>query len=105
MIQTTWPDIRVALYKHPNGLFQFMEEGLDPGDRGKINWSTSESGWYEDFEAAKVAMIQFYCDLVEDEYVVDADSVTVLLPPDFKGPHHPVLRIGVGPHKGKIRED
>ena len=95
MIQTTWSNIRVALYKHENGLFQFMEEGLD--ERGKkITWQCAESGYFSDIQAAKEAMLYHYCELTEDEYKVVPESVTILEAPDFKGPHHPVLVLALG---------
>jgi hypothetical protein len=86
MIQTTWPAIRVALYKRTDGHFQYVEEGLQPGDEGEeVRVEYSQSGLYSDFEVAKAAMIEFYVEQVEDGYVVDRESVTVLEPPDFKG--------------------
>ena len=94
MIQTTWPKIRVGLYRREDGRFQYVEEGLHSDDEGKGFWSQyQESGLYDDINVAKKEMIQFYCESVEDEYVVDPESVTVLEPPDLKGSHHPVLRV------------
>ncbi len=91
MIQTSWPHIRVVLYQREDGLFQYVEEG--PTVDGKEQWSTyRESGLFNDFETAKSAMIDYCCNMAEDEHVVDPDSVTILEPPDFKGPHHPRLR-------------
>ena len=90
MIQTTWPNIRVALYKHENGRFQFREEGLDES-ANRISWQRAESIFFDDIVAAKTAMLHHYCELTEDEHTVVPESVTILEPPDFKGPHHPVL--------------
>lgn len=90
MIQTTWSNIRVALYQRENGQFQFMEERLDESGK-EIRWQCAESYYFNDIEDAKKAMLHHYCTLTEDEYRVDPESVTILEAPDFRGPHHPVL--------------
>jgi hypothetical protein len=95
MIQTTWPHIRVGLYKHEDGFFQYIEEGRKTDEGGQEIWiQYTESAPYREFESAKADMIEFYACQVEDEYYVEPQSVTVLEAPDFKGPFHPVLRIG-----------
>ncbi|MGD0142897.1 MAG: hypothetical protein ABSC92_07045 [Rhizomicrobium sp.] len=94
MIQTTWPKIRVGLYKRDDGRFQYIEEGLHADEDGGESWiQYNESDLYDDIIRAKADMVRFYCELVEDEYVVDPQSVTILELPDFKGPHHPRLLI------------
>jgi len=93
MIQTTWTNIRVALYKHENGQFQFMEEGFRDESLKEISWYAAESGFFDDIDAAKKAMLHYYCETTEDEYVVNPESVTILEAPDFKGPHHPKLTV------------
>jgi hypothetical protein len=98
MIQTTWPHIRVDLYKREDGLFQFIEEGQRPDGDGSDEWvEYRESKPYRGIETAKAAMIEFYAYQVEDEYWVEPDSVTILEAPDFKGPFHPILRLGYPP--------
>ena len=93
MIQTTWPNIRVGLYQREDGRFHYIEEGMHPNDDGTENWiHYSESDLYDHLDAAKTDMVAFYCNQVEDEYEVEPQSVVVLEAPDFKGPHHPVLR-------------
>ena len=92
-IQTSWPDIRVVLYRLPDGAFQFCEEGIDFRSGEKALWRANFSGLYADIETAKFAMLQFYCWRVEDEFVVDPESVTILEPPDFEGPYRPTLRL------------
>jgi hypothetical protein len=88
MIQTTWPNIRVGLYEHEDGRFQYIEEGLQPDE----SWCHFvESGFFDDIEDAKKAMVCHYCELTEDEYKVDPKSVTILEAPDFEGSVHPVL--------------
>jgi hypothetical protein len=96
MVQTTWPHIRVGLYEQ-DGLFQYTEEGYPPDKTEKERIRYNESGWYDDLETAKKAMVEFYCFGVEDKYWVEPDSVTILEAPDFKGPHHPKLHLGYPP--------
>ena len=99
MIQTTWPRIRVALYKREDGLFQFIEEGLRAEENGAKNWiHYRKSEYYKDLGEAKKDMIEYYCYQAEDEYWVRPESVTILEPPDFKGPHHPILMLGDEPY-------
>ncbi len=92
MIQTSWPKIRVGLYKNDDGRFRFIEEGLHLDENGVEAWvHYHESGIYDDAEGARTAMIQHYCNFAEDEYRVDPESVTVLEAPDFEGIYHPQL--------------
>jgi hypothetical protein len=95
MIQTTWPNIRVCLYRRDDGRIEFCEEGVSSDKDGDDGWKVPFSGLFQDVETAKAAMIDYYCNSVEDEYTVDPESVTILYPPDFKGPHHPVLRVHI----------
>jgi hypothetical protein len=92
MIQTTWPHIRVGLYRYEDGRFRFAEEGLRPGETGGESWRAyHESGFYDGIATARAAMVEHYCQFTEDEFKVAPESVTVLEAPDFQGPHHPVL--------------
>ena len=92
MIRTTWPNIRVGLYRCEGGQFRFVEEGFMPDDDGHESWVRFvESDPYDRIEAARTAMIEHYCNATEDEYRVDPESVTILEAPDFRGPHKPVL--------------
>ena len=98
MIQTTWPKIRVGLYRHDDGQFQYVEEGLKSDERGQEYWfHYTESDLYHDIEAAKADMLEYYCYSVEDEYWVEPTSVVILEAPDFKGDHHPILKLGYPP--------
>ncbi len=105
MIQTGWTNIRVCLYKRDDGRFEFFEEGT-PIDEKHDGWKIRLSRLHEDFETAKAGMIDYYCNQVEDEYTVDPESVTILYPPDFKGPYHPVFRADRGDGKAgwRLRE-
>lgn len=95
VIQTTWPKIRVGLYRRKDGRFQFVEEGIQTDKQGNHFWfHYVESGLYDDFETAKNAMVEHYCFRTEDEYTVDPNSVTVLYEPDFTGPHSVPIRDG-----------
>jgi len=92
VIQTTWPRIRIGLYKLEDGRFQFVEEGIHTDAQGGDSWlHYHESGLYDDIATARQAMVDHYCWQTEDEFTVDPNSVTVLEAPDFAGPHHPVL--------------
>jgi hypothetical protein len=92
MIQTTWSNIRVGLYRCDDGQFQFVEEGFVPDENGSERWvHFVESERYDQIEAAREAMIEHYCLLTEDEYRVAPESVTILEAPNFRGPHHPKL--------------
>ncbi|HVJ52431.1 MAG TPA: hypothetical protein VM689_08225 [Aliidongia sp.] len=92
VIQTTWPKIRVGLYKREDERFQFIEEGIHIDEEGKEFWFRYvESDVYDDIETAKKAMVEHYCFQTEDEFWVRPDSVTILDAPDFTGPHHPIL--------------
>ncbi len=92
MIQTTWPDIRVGLYILEDSRLQFVEECRQIGELGNVIWTRlEESHLYDDISTAKKAMIEYYCSRTEDEFKVDASSVTVLEAPDFTGSHHPIL--------------
>ncbi len=94
MIKTTWPKVRVGLYRREDGRFQYIEEGLHANEEGDEDWiQYTESALYCDIGRAKSDMLQFYCEQVEDEYVVDPKSVTILEAPDFVGPHKPVLTV------------
>ncbi len=88
MIQTSWPNIRVGLYKHEDGRFRYIEEGLQPDESWSQYW---ESEFFNEIEIARAAMLRYYCEITEDEYKVVPESVTILEAPDFKGPHHPIL--------------
>jgi hypothetical protein len=92
VIQTSWPKIRLGLYRREGGRFQFVEEGIHTDEQGNDFWlHYVESDLYDNIEAAKSAMIEHYCLLTEDEFRVDPSSVTILDAPDFIGPHHPIL--------------
>jgi hypothetical protein len=92
IIQTTWPKIRMGLYRREDGCFQFVEEGIHTDEQGSDFWLRyTESTPYSDVDSARRAMIEYYCYCAEDEYEVDPGSVTVLDAPDFEGPFHPVL--------------
>ena len=93
MIQTTWPKIRVALYRRSDGRYEFLEEGLRSDSSGAEAWEPhSEPEICNDLDQARSAMIQHYCSATEDEFAVEPQSVTILEAPDFRGPHHPVLK-------------
>jgi hypothetical protein len=92
IIQTSWPHIRVALYVIDDGFFQFIEEGHAPDEQWAAWEPYFESGLYTDRDTAQREMIGYYCFQAEDEYDVDPKSVTILEPPSFEGPYHPVLR-------------
>ena len=100
MIQTSWTNIRVGLYRHGDGQLQYIEEGLQKDEEGQEYWCHyRESDLYKahDMAAVRADMLEYYCFGVEDEYWVEPHSVTILEAPDFKGPHHPILKLGRPP--------
>jgi hypothetical protein len=85
VVQTTWPKIRVGLYRREDGHFQFVEEGLQPDNFGKEFWyHYYESGLYSAIEAAKADMVRYYVELVEDDRKIDPESVVILKVSNFE---------------------
>ena len=63
IIQTSWPNIRVALYRRGDGLFQFFEEAL-PKDDDRASWEElNRSGLYSELESAEDAMIKYAAEI------------------------------------------
>lgn len=58
-IQTTWPEIRIALYRRDDGKFQYFEQFL----RNKVDWkNNNESVLFDDAETAHRAMTAYAYD-------------------------------------------
>lgn len=83
LIQTTWTDIRVGLYQHEDGRFQFVEECLKKDGAGNPFWThLDRSKIYDDLKSARAAMLEDYCERVEDDLCpIEPSTVTWLEPP------------------------
>lgn len=63
VIQTSWPNIRFALYRREDGFFQFFEQLLLAGV-----WERNEpSGIYDSDQAAREDMARFAEDYEDEE--------------------------------------
>ncbi len=60
VIGTSWPNIRVALYRRNDGFYQFFEEHWRCDDNSDYHWvSLGKSGIYDNCELARCDMIPF----------------------------------------------
>jgi hypothetical protein len=84
VVQTSWPEIQIILYRRDDGQFQFFEEGpCRHEDGGEERIDYHESGLYADVETAKAEMIK-YAVIAEDDRKIDPRSVIILDPSEFK---------------------